>query len=70
MKNPIIRFIVATIAGIIALIAMVCLFTLLGLRGRLIYMINFLVAAGVWKLVYSIGQKDESEENSQEEKKD
>ncbi len=61
MKNPIIRFIVATLAGLAALFAMVSICTLLKLSGVLFLAINAAVAIYVWRFVYSIGTKNKEE---------
>lgn len=66
MKNPIIRFVVATLAGLIALFAMVAIFTLLKLQGTLFFLINAIVAVSVWQYVYSLGADNNKEEDTKE----
>lgn len=66
MKNPIIRFVVATLAGLIALFVMVAIFTLLKLQGTLFLLINAIVAISVWKFVYSLGADNDKKEDSEE----
>lgn len=61
MENPVIRFIVAAIATLVAFVGMTLIWTLLGVKGRFFYMISFVVAAGVWSFVSSIGKKDKDD---------
>lgn len=63
MKNPFVRFIVATLAAGLVLFGLVCIFTLLGWNGKsiVILFINGFITITVWKTVYAIGAEEETE---------
>lgn len=73
MKNPFVRFIVATLVAGIVLVGLVFLFTFLGWNGqsRLIVVVNGIITITVWKMVYSFWAEDEPEtdETNTENKK-